>query len=231
MVAAALRQRAHPVDREADGCREVIVPAEEAVPGVRARVAEVELVPVLAHLLAQVLLEHGVVVITDHQHGQSLAQLLQLGQRGADLVTAQRVERGEGSGMERRDDDIAVLVDIVQSHAQHPLFGGFEHAVVHRLLQGHRPHVVEAERVLAVIDRQAQAVARRRVGELQSADGLGHVCRVAFLQTQHIGAVSLGECGEFARSAVFTQVVRDDLHTAPQPRTARFRVGVVGLIT
>ena len=78
----------------------------------------------LAHLLAQVLLENRIVVITDHQHGQSLAQLLQLGQRGADLVTAQRVERREGSGMEGRDDDVQILIDVVQPHAQHPLFGG-----------------------------------------------------------------------------------------------------------
>ena len=89
MIAAPLRQRRHGLDLESHARREVVVPAEELVPCVRAGIAEAQLVPCLADLLTEVLLEHGVVVIADHEDRQAIAEAREFFERRRDLLAPQ----------------------------------------------------------------------------------------------------------------------------------------------
>ena len=188
--------------------------AEEPVPRVGPRVAETQLVALFAHLLPEVLLEDGVVVVTDHESGQTLAERGQLGQRGTDLMAPEGVQRGQRCGVERRHDEFVPVVDVVEAHAEQALLGGLEHHVVEGLLQGERAHVDRAVGVLPVVHREPQPVPLRRVGQPQAADRRGDLAGVVLLQAQHVGAVVLDEMGQLTGCPVLAQVVGDDLHGA-----------------
>ncbi len=166
----------------------------------------------VADRLAEVLLEHGVVVVADHEHRDSASHRLELGERGADLVASQRVQRRERSRMEGCHDQLATVVDVLQPSAQHAFMGGLQHAVVQRLLQPERAHRQQAERVLAVVEGQTEAVALGGVRQREPADLVGKRLDVALLQAQDVRLVLGDELREFGRRTMLAQVVRDHLH-------------------
>ena len=221
MVAEPLRQRPYGIDRETDGCREVVVSAKEPIPRIRAGVAEIQLVPLVSNVLPEALLEHGVVVVADHELRKPLPQQVELGQSRADLMPTQRVQGRQRRRMEGRDDDVVAGVDVVQTNPQHPFLGGLENPIVQRLLQRDRSHIDGAIRVLAVVDGKTQAIALGRVGEHEPTDVIGDVGRVGFLQTEQISTVALDELSQLGCRTVLAQVVRDDLHATPHDRGAR----------
>ncbi len=114
--------------------------------------------------------------------------------------------------MERGDDEVAILIDVVEPDSQHPLFCGLEHAIVQGLLESHRAHIHGVEGVLAVVDGEPEPVALGGVGQSQAADDLGDVGRVGLLQAQHVGAVALDQVRELPGSTMFAQVVRNHPH-------------------
>src|SRR5690606_35607405 len=91
VVAEPLREGSDALDVEADRRREVVVPAEEAVPRVRAGVAETQLESLRPDVLAEVLREHGVVVVPHHEGREIRPEVAQLGERRPDLLAPKRI--------------------------------------------------------------------------------------------------------------------------------------------
>lgn len=185
---------------------------EHPVARVRVVVAEGERVTVVAHGLTEVLLEDRIVVVTDHQLGQALSERGELGERGADLVTAQGVQRGQRSGVEGGDDEVLAVVDVAQSRTENAFVCGFRDPVVQGFLESEHADRLQVERARAIEECESETVALGGVGEHEVADLRRQRGDVALLQTEDVGIVLAHQSHELTRGSMLLEVVRDDLH-------------------
>ena len=130
MVGHPLLEGFNALDFQAHRRCEIEVAAKELVPRVGASFTEGQVVPVLLHVLAQVLFEPGIVVVADHQSGQPVAQHPQFTMRCANLVTSQGIEGGKRGRVEGCDDQLTLLLVVDQARSKQALVCWREQAVV-----------------------------------------------------------------------------------------------------
>jgi hypothetical protein len=124
--------------------------------------------------------------------------------------------------VEGGDDELVVGLVVRHASSDEPLMGGGQDPVVEGLLQGERLGVVSGEAVLAVVDRQAEPVTPRGVGQVQVADCGRQVLGIALLEAQSINLEIAGQIDQLSTGFVLAEVVADDSNQEGTPSDDSF---------
>src|SRR5690606_21159437 len=118
------------------------------------------------HPVVQVVFEHRIVVVPHHQGRQAWAQHVQLLVGRGDLVASQRVQCGQRCRVERRHNQFAVCLQVVQSGSDQPFVCWSQNPIVQRFLQLERLRLHGGEPVAPIVDRESEPVAGGCVGQV-----------------------------------------------------------------